>query len=408
MKSSSTASVLDVSIPLSFCFASFGYMIIWTGICSRVSYLSSKFGPIFFVWVNVAFYSTGLPIAILQKFYDSSFDGRLSSKGALSFRILIGVLGLAICALLLPFLSSFFYILVVVFIGFFTWAVHGSVSKAAALVQYNSSIWQQVGFAFPGVVCAILLAILTTFNNVETREVFFYFTLSVMAMLSLLGHWYILSNQYVIDVLDAKDDELYHHPEDFRVACNESDSVSSDNESLSVSLLSSSSEKKSSGTGDTDFLHLTTVFIIIFASTMQGSFISFVVQSNNFPIREALFFTRLFADMLGRPLVAIRLPPLFDSLHALLFMACVRVILCGIFFLVVFRPIINYSLIISMQTIISLSSGYIVTSVYQKATLLSQSQQRKYRIFARLNLSFQAACASSCLAAGVVLFTLSR
>ena len=67
-------------VPIAFLVASFGYMLIWTGIGSRVSFYCEIYGPSFFVMLNVVFYISGLPIAVLQKLFDSYFDHKATSR----------------------------------------------------------------------------------------------------------------------------------------------------------------------------------------------------------------------------------------------------------------------------------------------------------------------------------------
>ena len=117
--------------------------------------------------------------------------------------------------------------------------------------------------------------------------------------------------------------------------------------------------------------------------------------------------------MLGRPLVLLRLPQACDTIEFLLGMAILRLLVCLVFFSFVFargddEVAITNAFVVMLQIAISLSSGYIVASVYEKAAILSTSQLRNYRILARMNLSFQSACASSSLAAGLILVTMAH
>ena len=52
--------------PLVFTLVSFGYMFPWTVIGSQVHPLSEAFGDTFFVYLNIAFYISGLPTSIIQ------------------------------------------------------------------------------------------------------------------------------------------------------------------------------------------------------------------------------------------------------------------------------------------------------------------------------------------------------
>ena len=421
------------SVQMAFCFASFGYMVIWTGIGSRVTYYNEVYGPSFFVWLNIVFYVTGLPIAVLQKKCDNHVDGQLTTRASIRFRLLVCIIGMAVCAFILPFVDQRAFIGVVSLIGVFTWAIHGTISKAAALVKYNASIYQQVGFALPGVTSIALLLILTLFEREELRNNFFYGTLSLMALLSLVGHAYILNNTHVLTVLDSKDEEyrisgynqgggdgcVVHSP-----VMDAEDNQATERMSLGEGGIEIGEQQVSTlqtnlllpigkDVEDSDYAHLLTIFITLFASVLQGSFISFVSSGNDFPVASALYFTRLFADMLGRPLALLHPSPACDTIEFLLGLAILRLLVCLVFFLYVFERgddevETDGAFVVMLQIIISLSSGYIVASVYEKAAILSTSQQRNYRILARMNLSFQSACASSSLAAGLVLVAMAH
>ncbi len=399
------------TIPISFCIASFGYMVIWTGIGSRVSYYNDIYGPTFFVMLNIVFYVTGLPIAVLQKIYDNYFDSKMTSRVSVGFRLNVCMISMSVCAFILPFLTKHAFIGIVCIIGVFTWSVHGTVSKAAALVKYNASIYQQFGFALPGIVSITLLFILPTFKQENSREFFFYGSLSILALLSLVAHTSILNNGHVLVVLDGKDEEINlrsnveyspitdgRHEESSEITV-EIDSSSLEEEASLDTMLIKSAVKH------TDYMHMSTIFITIFASVLQASFISFVPSKSAFPIIETLYFTRLFADMFGRPLALLHPPTSCDTIEFMLGIAILRLLFCFLFLVYVFsrRDGINSAFIIVLQVIISASSGYIVASVYDKAAALSSSQQRNYRILARMNIAFQSACACSSLAAGLVL-----
>lgn len=65
-----------------FLLLALAYMSSWTVMGSLVSYFKQHHGPDFFVKLNSAYYLPGLPLALLQKHYDSALDARFGSRAA--------------------------------------------------------------------------------------------------------------------------------------------------------------------------------------------------------------------------------------------------------------------------------------------------------------------------------------
>jgi len=185
---------LDKRILPLFSLISMAYMFPWTAIGALVTYFTNVYGSLYYTYVNIAFYSVGLPLALLQLKYDQNYDSSFGSLQAFKFRLLFAFL-LMICVLLLMPLSEYYtFIFLVMLLSICTWSIHGTISNLAALVQYNSSTYQQIGFNLP-----VLLSLAMTFTIVpkdeftmETAYIFygiqvFFIMPALLAVYTLLG-----------------------------------------------------------------------------------------------------------------------------------------------------------------------------------------------------------------------------
>jgi hypothetical protein len=159
-------------VPLNFMLISAGYMFPWTAICSKVSFYTAYYGKNYFCILNILFYSSGLPISLLASWYDASVEKKYKSKFTFLTRTIICltfIMGLLLC---IPFSNSTQIAVIIFCLGVFTWSVHGSFSKLAALVQFNSNIYQQIGFVLPAFFSLILNL---TLSSPEFYTCFAYF-----------------------------------------------------------------------------------------------------------------------------------------------------------------------------------------------------------------------------------------
>ena len=144
--------------------ASFGYALPWVALGSLLAYFKHHGGDQYYVAIYCCYYAPGLPIAILQTHFDSSYDMKYSSRVTFAVRgLLCWSLTLVIIPLLrvhllvpevcLPFVGA---------LGVSTWSLHGSASQLASLVPGDGGVCaQQIGFALPA---AVTFAVLEGFD----------------------------------------------------------------------------------------------------------------------------------------------------------------------------------------------------------------------------------------------------
>lgn len=175
-----------------FVIVSFAYMTPWTSIGSLITYFTCSYGPSYFVYLNVAFYCSGLPVALFQRRFDSYYDTIYGSKYMYRLRVYIGLLldmGLLIAA---PFAGYVTFILIVFVIGVSTWSSHGCASTLASIVKYRSNVMQQIGFALPAVYSIIMSQLLDLHDHsIDHKTIsLFYFVTAVIMLPGLLSWVY--------------------------------------------------------------------------------------------------------------------------------------------------------------------------------------------------------------------------
>ena len=86
-------------------------------------------------------------------------------------------------------------------------------------------------------------------------------------------------------------------------------------------------------------LHNETLFITIFCSILQGSFLAYTPSSSGSKsLVIVVFYARLFMDLLGRPLALLPRPQCFQTIEWLLFWSCLRVGMMFFYFLYIAVP----------------------------------------------------------------------
>ena len=91
--------------------------------------------------------------------------------------------------------------------------------------------------------------------------------------------------------------------------------------------------------------HRWTLFFTIFASILQGSFISYTYGCNLYSVEvpAVLYFVRIFADLLGRPLALWFVPKMFKSIEALYIASIIRTV-CMLYFFSIIGNVMLYPL----------------------------------------------------------------
>jgi len=62
-------------------------MSLWVSLGTLIDYYNALHGPLFFLYLNTAFYAPGLPISYFQMVFDQKYDARYGAGRTWAFRI---------------------------------------------------------------------------------------------------------------------------------------------------------------------------------------------------------------------------------------------------------------------------------------------------------------------------------
>jgi hypothetical protein len=199
VRSNSETSVYDGKKLYAFVIVSCCYMLPWTAIGSLLHYFSGKYGDGYFVYLNVAFYGVGLPLNYTQRKFDAYLDLKFGSLFTFSQRLYVCLTALIISLISAPFLGEYSIIVLVCLIGIFTWTCHGCVSSLSSLVKMNSSTFQQIGFALPGLYSIIMMTLLDMQgNDLPNETIYIYYYVTAICVVPGIIAWYVLLKSNVV------------------------------------------------------------------------------------------------------------------------------------------------------------------------------------------------------------------
>jgi hypothetical protein len=157
------------------------------------------------------------------------------------------------------------------------------------------------------------------------------------------------------------------------------------------------------------------LFITIFASILQGSFISYTygcVLFGKTELPSVLYFVRIFSDLFGRPLGLLHRPSFVSDIHGLLKISILRMVFSVYFYTIIvnlFYPAdfvhsdYCHLILIGFQVFFSASSGYLNCLTYEYASAAFEDEWSRVIAAQQLNLTFQKACTWAVLMALCVL-----
>jgi len=458
--------VIGDYVPMLFLVISTGYMFPWTAICSKVHYYTQTFGQSYFVLMNILFYVSGLPIMLISRKFDTIIDIKYNSKRTYLIRTIFSLVCITTIIFFIPQSDGKGILICVGLLGIFTWALHGCQSKLAALVRGNSATYQQIGFVLPAVLSLILNS---TLGSPREYDCLAYFcVIGAFLILSIIFAIKVLRNEFVMETLDNKDrvsslllgaDIIDAMEEDNgnNSFNNEYDNNLNEEEQLKLieqikleeinnfSLLeqfcnmftcgyrkqihtqtqTETREKIDDNDGDAVHIkllgnnnsmdgiqyHVYSLFIVMFCSILEGSFISYVVPVNkDLEISTVLYFVRVFSDLIGRPMTMLNLPNSMRTIDFVFKMSCFRVLLLILFFLYIYLlkdyNLQSDALIVAFQFILSFTSGFLVVLIYESASQVHKDDGKREKSIELLTLTFQVSSVIACLfGVGILLIT---
>ncbi len=392
------------NFPMYFMLISAGYVLPWTAICSKVSYFTEEYGANYFVMLNVYFYVSGLPVTAFGVWYDHTVEMKYESKFTYLMRSIVCLTSILILVMLIPFASTDQLSIIVGFLGMFTWAVHNSHALVAALVQLNvTTMYQQVGYALPAVISLILnFALASPSFNICLG----YFSVVGAFVLLAAGCAIKLIRSRFLKMKVVEKDRQSLQDHNLHVNHNRMHQSSMRHTEMMVSLMSTDSR---AFTVFSVKYHMVVLFFVIYCSVLEGAFISYVQPvGKTLTLPTILYFVRVFGDLLGRPLSWIKcLPSGIRQLKGIAVLAFFRVSLMAVWFIYIYWPTLMFrsdAFIVSLQLGISLSSGFLVSLIYESAAnKFADSEADRTKASERLSLAFQIGATSAALTSLVMI-----
>ena len=159
---------------------------------SLLTYYSRMFGLATFVRLNCALYLPSLPIVLLQRKLDNSFERRFSTATAFSFRISVSLVAIVMTLIALIYIPNDEGTLLAcaAVIGIFTGAVFGNFYQLLALLdnQKQTTAAFAFGYQFSGLIVFVLsLAAFGDNEEFPTHDSLeqFFFSVSAVPLLAL-------------------------------------------------------------------------------------------------------------------------------------------------------------------------------------------------------------------------------
>lgn len=350
-----------VLIAIWFGLISFGYMVPWTSLGSLISYFKYKYSANFYVKLYCCYYLPGLPVALLQYKYDVLLDHKYGSRNMYLFRGTIAFLGMIlIISFLLRVENKYYLLFMFTGLGVCGWLCHGTATMLASMYPSFAIAALQTGFRCPEIFTIIAVSILHLGKNVDDKSLLIFFTATSFAVLSgLVGWMNIIFNETSAKCFEAKDNTLeyvYNEKKSFkdeaviteRKPLSSTANYDSTNGYVSLSVMRSDSsislhhlpsshtipnqsEENTpiKGSKASTMMLLpddisdkkdivnkvfplsVALYVTMFASIFQASFFAYVESSGSLEIEQVLYFIRLFADLVGRPLTRLPRPWVF-------------------------------------------------------------------------------------------------
>lgn len=357
-------------------------------------------GETLYIAMYNAFYLPGLPVAHLQRALDARLDRYVGSSWWTTWWRGAGSLTMVAVAVLLytPVADSGRATVVLTLVlGTFTWLAHGTLSTLCAIFDPSHWAWMQTGFRSPEILGLALSGGLRLGHSPSVRhlEMFFVSTFALAAA-GLAAFVSLMRSEAAVSLLAAKD------------AADAADARRDGGRQEQTPLVGVGGgghdgppEKPSSvGPGSRPPLlarYRVALFLTIYASVFQGGFFVYCTSSSGVNIEQILYFTRLFADLAGRPLARyIRPPWLVRSPSALASVAAARLSLMGAYFAYIFSAVPRSdAFVVALVVVFSVMSGYLVVLVYEGAAAAQVDEAGKAEAGRVMNLTFHQACVSA-------------
>lgn len=374
---------------LAFLLISFGYMVPWTSLGSLISYFKHTYNANFYNKLYCAYYLPGLPVAFLQHRFDSVVDQQLGSRnayilrGTISFLVMVGIL-----VGMVWWRDQDTLIMLFAVLGVSGWLAHGTASMLASMYPATAIAYLQTGFRCPEIYTIAIVAALNIGSHPSDHDLDVFFLVTALMVSAGLVVWLLVSSSETsrryFDLKDSRMNALVgdggsgvdterapllgvlgrglgpkDKADDDTEVDDMDDNISAVIESGSATEIvqSPSGRAKASKARSSHaalkaaedasmrnrvylkvFSLCLALFITIWCSIFQASFFAYCDSPQGRDIEQILYFVRLFADLLGRPLTRLPRPWFLRRDDHLLTATVLRTSLMALFFFYIFIP----------------------------------------------------------------------
>ena len=392
-------------------FVSCGYMMSWTAIGSLITFFQVRQGAAFYVALYCFFYLPGLPVSILQQRFDSAIDRKFGSANTFMARVCFAMAIKVAVLFYMPSIPGNFkhnprqvpYVMLACMglIGIFSWLANGTVTQMCSMFPSSSTMFFQTGQRAP----VIIVCIGSLWNkNVPASEARFDRVCHTTALFVTIG-W------LAFVILARSDPGMYYFLQKDKTSSFLREPPADEERS---SLLGGGNDAQGDQDGTAHESETPAVvaravhqcrlgiFLNIFTSILVAAFFAYVQPGGDGITRNIgtiLYFTRLFSDLLGRPMARMWRPSFLRTDAHVLRANCLRLTLVVVFFVYTvgagtFLPK-NDIFIILVTLVLYLSAGYLVVLSYEYAPLAVNTKTGKATAGTLMNSTFQLAQCSS-------------
>lgn len=370
-----------------FFFSAVGCTLGWTAVLSNLVYYTDTLGLDSFLWLNLAVYAPLLPVTLAQALWDTVFDQKFKSLRSFFFRGFVAFFVTFLCILCLPRASQSSLLSLSITstcLGLASAVLHGMLKQMAAFCYPDCGRLPAAVTAGmqASAVLVLMVSITSGFGHCGNKEGIDVFYFSIAGLLLVCWGCFQILLVYSRGVLRSmsRRDSLFLSTSNISTPSNDDDDEN--HHELEEALLPQPIVEELS----LKELWIKTwpaclVIMLTVGSSMSVSSWFNRVQSqdpNNQSLPQVLFYTRLLADLFGRPATLMtKCSP--TSSATLVTLAILRLAFVPIFFLYIsnaFFPLNDVAAVVGVL-MFAFTSGYLVTLSYQVAPTLLSTQERE-------------------------------
>lgn len=366
-----------------FFFCAVGSTLGWTAVLSNLVFYTDMLGADSFLYLNLAVYAPLLPITSVQAAWDSYFDRQYQSLKSYSFRGHISFTTTLMCTLLLPLCSRSlpFLSMNALFLGISSAVLHGMLKQMASFVYCDCGRLPAAVTSGmqASAILILIVSIATGFGRGASMEGLnaFYFSIAGLVVCCWACFQALMNcSKDVVSSMYRRDSSMFESMGEPLMSNGDTEAQDSLEEAPTAS--EPFVEMSVKDLWKWTWPACISIALAVGSSMSVASYFNRVTSqyANNQSFPQLLFYTRLFADLLGRPATLFCSP---KSATTLLTLSVFRLAFVPLFFLYITTNWIpkNDALATLGVFAFAFTSGYIATLSYQLAPALLRESERE-------------------------------